>query len=55
MAKIQMELSDEESTILEVYKLKNKIKNKQEAIKKMINSYEYDVSIKPKRVLSKQK
>ena len=49
MAKIQIELSEEEGIILDVYKLKNKIKTKQDAIKKMINSFEYEFSIKHKK------
>lgn len=48
MVKIQLELSEEENGIVEVYKSVNKLKTKQEAIKAMIKHFE--VSIKPKNV-----
>lgn len=48
MVKIQLELSEEENSIVEVYKSVNKLKTKQEAIKGMIKHFE--VSIKPKNV-----
>lgn len=48
MVKIQIDLSDEEDTIVDVYKLANKMKTKQEAIKSMIKHFE--VTIKPKNI-----
>jgi hypothetical protein len=52
MVKIQVELSPEEDQIVEVYKLTNRLKTKQEAIKSMIGYFE--VSIKPKNIQSKE-
>jgi len=51
MAKIQIDLSQEEDRIVEVYKLVHALKTKQEAIKKMIQHFEAE--IKPKRLGSK--
>ncbi len=51
MVKIQIELSEEEDKIVEVYKLVHKLKTKQEAIKNMILHFEVD--IKPKSVKEK--
>jgi hypothetical protein len=48
MVKIQIELSEEENGIVDVYKSVNKLKTKQDAIKAMIKHFE--VSIKPKNV-----
>jgi flavoprotein len=48
MVKIQIDLSDQEDKIVEVYKLVNNLKNKQEAIKSMIKYFE--VNIKPKKI-----
>lgn len=52
MVKIQIDLSDEEDRIVEVYKLTKRLKTKQEAIKSMIQYFE--VSIKPKNVQEKE-
>ena len=51
MAKIQIDLSKEEDTIVEVYKLVHALNTKQEAIKKMIRYFEAE--IKPKRLNNK--
>ena len=48
MVKIQIDLSDEEDRIVDVYKLANRLKTKQEAIKSMIKHF--DVVIKPKNL-----
>ncbi len=52
MVKLQLELSEKENSIVEVYKSVNKLKTKQEAIKTMINHFE--VSIKPKNIKDKE-
>jgi len=52
MVKIQIDLSDEEDRIVDVYKLANRLKTKQEAIKNMIKHFE--VVIKPKNVTEKE-
>ena len=52
MVKIQMDLSEDEDRIVEVYKLTKKLKTKQEAIKSMIQYFE--VTIKPKNVQDKE-
>lgn len=52
MVKIQIDLSQDEDSIVEVYKSVNKLKTKQEAIKAMIKHFE--VSIKPKNVEAKE-
>jgi hypothetical protein len=52
MVKIQLELSEEENGIIEVYKSVNKLRTKQDAIKAMINHFE--VSIKPKNIKDKE-
>jgi len=52
MVKIQVDLSSEEDKIVEVYKLVNNLKTKQEAIKQMI-SY-FSVDIKPKKIEKKE-
>jgi flavoprotein len=51
MVKIQIDLSEDEDRIVEVYKLTKKLKTKQEAIKEMILYFE--VSIKPTKVKEK--
>jgi hypothetical protein len=51
MVKIQIELSEEEDGIVEVYKTVHKLKTKQEAIKNMIMHFEVD--IKPKSIKEK--
>ena len=52
MVKILVDLSKDEDKIVEVYKLVNNLKTKQEAIKKMLQYFE--VNIKPKNVDKKQ-
>ena len=52
MVKLQLELSEKENSIIEVYKSVNKLKTKQETIKSMIQYFE--VSIKPKNVQKKE-
>ena len=52
MVKIQIDLSDEENRLVEVYKLLNKLKTKQEAIKKMIKYFE--IEVKPKNLKDKE-
>lgn len=51
MVKIQIDLSEEEDRIVELYKLANKLKTKQEAIKTMVKYFE--VEIKPKSLKDK--
>lgn len=51
MVKIQLDLSEDEDRIVEVYKLTHKLKTKQEAIKEMVKYFE--ISIKPKNVTEK--
>ena len=48
MVKILIDLSDKEDKIVEVYKIVNKLKTKQEAIKEMIRYFE--VNITPKNL-----
>jgi hypothetical protein len=48
MVKIQIDLSEEEDRIVEIYKLTSRLKTKQEAIKKMIKYF--DAEVKPKKV-----
>ena len=48
MVKILIELADDEDKIVEVYKLVNNLKTKQDAIKKMIQYFE--VNITPKNL-----
>lgn len=43
MPKIQIDLSNEEDKIVEVYKLMNDMKTKQEAIKAMIRHFKVDI------------
>jgi flavoprotein len=52
MVKIQIELSEEEDRIVELYKLTNRLKTKQEAIKKMVKFFEAE--IRPKRMNDKE-
>lgn len=51
MVKIQIDLSDEEDRIVEIYKLVNKLNTKQEAIKNMVKYFEAEV--KPKNLKQK--
>ena len=48
MVKILIDLSDDEDKIAEVYKLVNNLKTKQDAIKKMVQYFE--VNITPKNL-----
>ena len=52
MTKIQMDLSEEEDKVVEVYKLVKNCKTKQDAIKQMIHYFEAD--IKPKNIKEKE-
>jgi len=52
MVKIQLDLSENEDRLVELYKLSNKLKTKQEAIKKMVQYFE--VEIKPKNIGNKE-
>ena len=52
MVKIQIDLSDHEDKTVEVYKLVNNLKTKQEAIKRMIQYFEAD--IRPKNIKEKE-
>ena len=52
MTKIQVDLSEEEDKIVEIYKLVNNLKTKQEAIKKMVKYFKAD--IKPKNLKDKE-
>jgi len=52
MVKIQIDLSEEEDMIVEVYKLTNKMKTKQQAIKEMVKHFE--VEVKPKNLKQKE-
>jgi hypothetical protein len=52
MVKIQIDLSEEEDRIVEIYKLTNKLKTKQEAVKKMVTYFEAKVT--PKNVKEKE-
>ena len=51
MVKIQLDMSEEEDKIVEVYKLVNNLKTKQEAIKQMVRYFKAD--IKPKNLKEK--
>jgi hypothetical protein len=51
MTKIQINLSDDEDKIVEIYKLVHSLKTKEEAIKQMIRYFEAE--IKPKKLNSK--
>jgi hypothetical protein len=48
MVKIQINLSDKEDKIVEIYKIVNNLKTKEEAIKNMVNYFE--VNITPKKI-----
>ena len=48
MVKIQIDLSEQEDKIVEVYKLVNNLKTKQEAIKQMVKYFK--VKIVPERM-----
>jgi len=51
MVKIQIDLDDEEDKIVEIYKLVNNLKTKQDAIKKMVRYFKAE--IKPKNIKEK--
>ncbi len=51
MAKIQINLSNEEDKIVEIYKLVHDLRTKEEAIKQMISYFEAE--IKPKKLENK--
>lgn len=51
MVKIQIDLDDEEDKIVEIYKLVNNLKTKQDAIKKMVRYFKAE--IKPKNLKEK--
>lgn len=46
MPKIQLELDEDEDMIVELYKIKYKLKDKREAVKKMIKCFKIDLNIK---------
>ncbi len=48
MTKIQIDLNEEEDRIVEIYKLVNNLKTKQEAVRKMVKYFKAD--IKPKNL-----
>ena len=48
MVKILVDLSEEEDRVVELYKLVNKLKTKQDAIKDMVRYFE--VNITPKNI-----
>lgn len=52
MVKIQIDLSGDEDKIVEVYKLMNNLKTKQEAIKEMVKHF--SVEVKPKNLKDKE-
>lgn len=52
MTKIQIDLSEAEDKIVEIYKLVKNLKTKEEAIKKMIMYFEAEV--KPKNIKDKE-
>jgi len=52
MAKIQIDLSNEENRIVEMFKISNLLHTKQDAIKRMIRHFDADV--KPKKINEKE-
>ena len=52
MVKIQLDLSEEEDRIVEIYKLSNKHRTKQEAIKNMIQYF--TAEIKPRNLKERE-
>jgi len=52
MVKILVDLSEQEDKLVEVYKVVNGLKTKQEAIKKMVRYFE--VKITPKNINKKE-
>lgn len=51
MVKIQIDLSEEEDKIVEIYKLSNNLRTKEEAIKQMVGYFKAE--IKPKHLKEK--
>jgi hypothetical protein len=51
MVLIQVELSDAEDRIVEIYKLVHRLKSKEDAIKKMVQYFEAEVT--PKKIKQK--
>ena len=51
MTKIQINLSEDEDKIVEVYKIVNDLKTKEEAIKRMVSYFKAE--IKPKNIKNK--
>ncbi len=51
MTKIQIDLDEEEDRIVEIYKLVNNLKTKQEAVKKMVRYF--NAEVKPKNLKEK--
>jgi uncharacterized coiled-coil DUF342 family protein len=51
MVKIQIDLDEDEDKIVEIYKLVNNLKTKQDAIKKMVRYFKAE--IKPKNIKEK--
>ena len=51
MVKIQIDFDEEEDRIVEIYKLANSLKTKQEAIKKMVRYFKAEV--KPTNIKEK--
>ena len=49
---MQIDLSDEENRLVEMFKISNFLKTKQEAIKRMIKHFDADV--KPKKINEKE-
>jgi hypothetical protein len=52
MVKIQLDLSEQQDRIVDVFKMVNRLKTKQDAIKKMIDHFEVD--IKPRKMNEKE-
>jgi hypothetical protein len=52
MVKIQIDLSDEEDRIVEIFKLSNNFKTKQEAIKNMVKYFKADIT--PRNIKEKE-
>lgn len=52
LAKIQIDLSDDENRIVEMFKISNLLHTKQDAIKRMIQHFEAE--IKPKKINEKE-
>ncbi len=51
MAKILVDLADDEDKIVEMFKIVNGLKTKQEAVKKMVRYFE--ATVKPKNIKEK--